>query len=422
MNKFKYMTKQEIGQYVTELETELRTCNFERMKEIEAEIRSANEALTKGEYRKTEDNEEEFRSEKLNGPHGGINQRSGFNPIATFYMASHQTPSGNNPAEIRQKYESRGADLKDKKSVTFDLAEVPEFRAVTIGGGSLVVPQQSSSTLNTTFNEVSKVVDLVNAVPLMGGESYKKGFEVSYGEGDYTTETGEYKEDDPVTDYVTIGKAKITAYTEMSDEAMKLPNVDYQAMVAKNIGIALRKKASKQILVGPGGANELTGIFHAPENVIPAASDIEITGIDEETLDKIVFAYGGAEDVEGGCTLILNKDDLATFNSIRASDGKKLYEIEFDGNVGTISSGKSFKVNFIINSVCPALSVVATQTGTYCMAYGKLQAYEMPIFSPITVEESRDFKFKTGQICYRGSVWAGGNVAAYKGFLRIKKK
>jgi hypothetical protein len=45
----------------------------------------------------------------------------------------------------------------------------------------------------------------------------------------------------------------------------------------------------------------------------------------------------------------------------------------------------------------------------------------MPVFSPLTIEESRDYKFKSGQIAYRGVVWAGGNVAAYKGFIRIKK-
>ncbi|UYZ34971.1 hypothetical protein OD350_22390 [Clostridium beijerinckii] len=55
------------------------------------------------------------------------------------------------------------------------------------------------------------------------------------------------------------------------------------------------------------------------------------------------------------------------------------------------------------------------------MAYGKALNYKMPIFSAVEVTESRDFKFKEGMICYKGSVYAGGSPAAYKGFLRIKK-
>lgn len=319
--------------------------------------------------------------------------------------------------------QERGSFLKNRKSVEFGINEMTEFRAITIGSGDLVVPTHTSNSLNPTFNEVSSVIDVVNSIPLLGGESYKKGFIVSSGEGDYTTETGDYHDADPVTDFVTIGKAKITAYSEISDEAAKLPDVMYQEMVRKSMETALRKKVAKQIIAGAGGANSILGIFNAPINVIPTASDLTVTVIDKDTLDKIVFGYGGSENVEGGTYLILNKNDLAAFAAIRATDGKKLYKITIDenGNTGTISSEESYSVRYIINSICPQLSLAGTTAGTYCMAYGKPQAYEMPMFSPITVEESRDFKFKSGQICYRGSVWVGGNVAAYKGFMRVKK-
>jgi len=154
---------------------------------------------------------------------------------------------------------------------------------------------------------------------------------------------------------------------------------------------------------------------------IPLASDLVIVEIDADTLDNIVLGYGGDEEVEGGCDLILNKIDLAAFAAVRDAEGDKLYKIKLNGNTGTISSEGSFEVPFIINSICPSLTAVGTATDTYCMAYGKLMSYEMPIFSAFTVEESRDFKFKSGQIAYRGSVWAGGNVVSYKGFTRIKK-
>jgi HK97 family phage major capsid protein len=398
---------------------ELRSINTE-LEELNSEIAELRGIL--GAY-DDEEGEEEERGQQ----EGEAEQRSG-SPVgrqqvlATYGLGTGQkSGEEKRQQEEREKYEQRGADLKAKKPVEFDLDEVPELRAVSIGGGSLVAETKYKRELNPTFNEVSRVIDTVNTVPLIGGESYEAGFEISSGEGDYTTEQGNYAEAEPKFGYVSIGKAKITAYAEMTDESMKLPNVDYQSRVRASIVKALRKKVSKQILVGPGGANAITGIFNAPAVVIPVETDLTITEIDGDTLDNIVINYGGDEEVEGVGYLMLNKKDLAAFAAVRDANGRKLYKIKTSGSTGTISSDESFEVPFIINSACPALSAEATEADTYCMAYGMMMGYELPIFSPLTVEESRDFKFRTGHIAYRGSVWAGGNVAMYKGFIRVKK-
>lgn len=326
----------------------------------------------------------------------------------------------NREQDVKEILEQRGAALKAGKSVQFAIDELPELRAVTIASGDLVVEKKYSTTLNDSFGEVSGTIDVVNAVVLNGGESYRKGFVKGYGEGAYTAEDGNYHETDPEFDYVDINKVKITAYTEITDEALKLPNVAYQSYVAQNIQTAIRKKISKMILTG-NGTNSFVGIFNAPANVIPTASDLGIDAIGPDTLDDIVFAYGGDEEVEGVATLFLSKADLAAFSAIRDQEGRKLYTINPRGNTGTISSAGSFNVPYIINSAVPALSKQATTVNTYCMAYGVPVNYEMPIFSNLTVEESRDFKFRTGQVAYRASIWAGGNVAAHKGFVRVKK-
>ena len=323
---------------------------------------------------------------------------------------------------LEKTLETRGADLKAHKAIVVGFNESTEERAVTIASDTLVTQTKYSNTLSPKFNEVSGLIDKVAAVPLNGGEAYRKGFEVSDGTGDYTAETGAYTTEDPTFCYVDIGKAKSTAYSEITDEAQKLPNIMYQAMVSNAVRKAIRKKITAQILTGDGATNHLTGILNAPVAVIPAATDIEISAIDADTLDTIVFGYGGDENVEGDATLVLNKQTLAAFNAIRATDGKKLYKITLDatGNAGTISSDQSFSVPFVLNSALPSFADAVADTD-YFAVYGKLAAYEMPVFSPLTIEESKDFKFGTGQIAYRGSVWCGGNVVAYKGFVRIKK-
>lgn len=356
-------------------------------------------------------------ADKRSAESRGKQPTGGLNPLGTYSLGNQVNEEER--AKQVQKLEKRGDDLKNKRAVTFELNEIPEFRAVTIAESNIISPTQYSNTLNDTFNQVSSTIDLVNPVPLMGGEAYQKGFITGYGEGDYTEEGGEYEETEATWDYVSINKAKITAYTEVSEETLKLPSVDYQSVIKKNITIAVRKKISKQILAGAGGSNALVGIFKAPANVIPLDSDVSISEIDADTLDKVVFGYGGDEDVEGAGYLMLSKKDLAKFASIRTVNGEKLYKITLNGNTGTISSDDSFKVPFVINSACK--SIDEASSGDYCMAYGMVSTYEMPIFSALTVQESTDFKFKTGQIAYKGSIWAGGNVASFKGFIRVKK-
>ena len=79
-------------------------------------------------------------------------------------------------------------------------------------------------------------------------------------------------------------------------------------------------------------------------------------------------------------------------------------------------------VPYIINSHCKAITDTNTTEGEYGIAYGGLQNYEVPIFSPVEIGKSTDYKFKDGIIAYKASVFTGGNVVGYQGFLRVKKK
>jgi HK97 family phage major capsid protein len=355
----------------------------------------------------------------------GTKPEGQLNPLDTFGLTggTKQTDQRSEMEALKTKYETRGQDLKDKKKVTYDIkTELPIARSITLASSNLVVPGQFSNTLNPTFNQVSSIVDLVHAIPMMGGETYTKGFKKPITDAaDYTPENTMYKNTDSVWDKVTIAKTFITDYTEISKQSIKLPNIDYQSQVGTDLRNTLRRKLAREILIGDGTAGHLVGIFNAPVNIIPLESDLAITAIDKDTLDEIVFGYGGDEDVEGTAYLILSKKDLAAFAKIRTDLGTKLYKIVVNGNTGTITSDDSFSVNYVLNSVCPVLSDVATATATYCMAYGVLQNYEMPVFSNIDVEMSTDYKFGEGMVAYSGDVYAGGNVASYKGFMRVKK-
>ena len=286
---------------------------------------------------------------------------------------------------------------------------------------STVQPQHSATDVNPGFNEVSSLVDRVKVVPLNGGESYKRGFVKGYGEGDYTAEGADYADAEPTFGYAEMVKTKITAYCEEPEEISKLAPAAYSDTVESSTEIAIRKKLSRQILIGEGGEGKLFGIFHNPadasKDIIDRKTDVAISEIDATTLDTIIYSFGGDEDVEDVAVLILNKLDLKAFATLRTDDGKKVYNVVNHGNTGTIDG-----VPYIINSACKAITAATTEADEYAMAYGPLSNYELPVFSDIDIQRSTHYKFKQGQIAHRGDVFAGGNVAAYNGFLRVKKK
>lgn len=302
--------------------------------------------------------------------------------------------------EARKVSEERGKELMEKRSVTLS--------------NNVILPRYDANDIKPTFNEVSTLIDRVGVRVLLGGETYRQPYVTGYGEGGYTAEEANYTTAEATFNFATINKAKITAYAEDTEEVLKLPLANYDAEVVNGITIALRKRITRQILIGAGTTNTFTGIFSANASAIDAATDISITDIDESTLDEIIYSFGGNEDVESASVLILNKLDLKKFATLRTNDGEKIYNVVNNGNTGTIDG-----IPYIINSECKATATATT--GQYLMAYGPLSNYTMTVFSPVEVQRSTDYQFKNGNIAHRGSIFAGGNVTAKNGFLRVKR-
>ena len=325
-----------------------------------------------------------------------------------------------NMEEDNKVLEERGQALKDGKQIKVNY----EDRAVTVSSGSVLVEKKYKRTIDESFQGVSALVDRVNSIQLDGGDSYSVSFEKTYDEGDNTEEGADYAEAEPETDYVETGRAKITAYAEVTKELTKLPNANYQALVIKRVRDAIRKKMGKQIVVGPGSSNTIKGIYNADDKVLPKTSgaDIELSTIDADTLNTIVFAYGGDESIEDEQELILNKKDIEAFSKVKDESGKFVYKITRNGQTGKIGYAQGgLEVPYVINSACKSLVASETSASEFTMVYGALSSYELPVFSPLEIEESRDYKFKQGIIAYRGDVIVGGTVSKYKGFVRVKK-
>ncbi len=367
---------------------EERTELGETMKNIRSEIEEAEKALAEVEEQETEaeekakDDAEEQRKKVLEtyAQRGGV-------PISSDAMA-----------EYNKVMEQRGKDLKEK-------------RAIKVDTGKALLPEHTGNMLNDTFKPVSTLVDIVASENLNGGESYKEAFVKSYAEGGITAEGEDYTDAEPVFDYAPMNKIKITAYAEISEEVKKLPNINYAAKVQDACLIALKKKLSSQIINGTG-SEQITGVFASPI-AIDAAKDVEIEAIDNNTLNEAIFNYGGDEDVETAATIILNKKTLKALAEVKTEDGKPAYNIDVQNR--TINT-----IPYVINS--NVKDFAGASAGDFVMAYGDPAAYKVVTFSPVEIMESTDYKFKQGMICFKASVFVGGNVIKQDGLLRLKKK
>lgn len=315
---------------------------------------------------------------------------------------------GGNPMDKEQR-EAQNKEIEERAKL------LKEGRAVTVASGNVLLPKHQSNDLATVpFRQVSTFYDLTKVRNLQGGESYEAPFTKSYGTGGLTEEGSAYTEAEPEFETAKINKVKVTAYAEFSEELERLPNANYEAEIRKGVEIALKKKMAQQQIGGTGESNTFIGITstNADNTAVLASDDMELSKIDQDTLNKIIFAYGGDEEVEQKGVLVLNKADLLAFSLVKNDIGDHAYKIDLANQ--TINT-----VPYIINSNLTPLDT-ATK-GQYSMIYGIPQYYETAIFSPVEIKKSYDYKFKDGMIAYRASVFAGGNTTAYRGFMRVKK-
>lgn len=340
------------------------------------------------------------------------------------FFAAEERDDKNLNSALEQR-EKAGTALKENRAVKSPLSTFGELRTVTVTPATgqtatIVVPSTYSETINPNFPVVSSLIDSVAHLSLNGGESFRQAYITDIDAGNYTAEGANAAQAETHFDYADINRAKVTAYAELTEELEKLPTAAYADVVFQNIRTSMRKLLTKEILVGAGGTNQIVGIFSDKATAIDASTDIELSAITDTTLDEILFKYGGDEEVEDPAVLILNKLDLLAFAKVRTSTKQKFYDIQLNGNSGTISG-----VPFIVNSACKSLMTAtgtfAAAAGDYCMAYGSLSNYLLAEFSPMEVKRSDDYKFREGMAAFRGNCFFGGNVVRRNGFLRIKK-
>ncbi len=419
------MTRAEFEKRKAELKEKLANAKDEELEEIRKEVEELENAEIVEEQNKEDDKEE--KEEKiderslLKGAVDRLEERK-IDTSKAKVIEKTENKEEERKMEENKVIKNAAKELRAGNTVKYSMKNKEE-RSVTVSGGTLLVPGRTKTQIAESFDRPSAMADKLNIVPLNGGESYSVAFEKDGVEGGYTVEGGNYADIDPEFDHVSTGRAKVTAYAEITEEVEKLPDADYVSIVGKAVEKAIKKKIGAQAVAGTGAENTIRGIYNADAKVLDGNGDIEIEAIDQDTLNTIVFGFGGEEAVEDEQTLILNKKDLEAFSKVKNNHGDFVYKITKGKGEGRISySNGGADVPYIINSACTALSATSTETGAKTMIYGSLTDYEFPVFSDIETKMSEDYKFKQGMKAFKASCIVGGTVSKFNGFSRILKK
>ncbi len=393
----------------TESVEELRSLNAE-IDAIDIEIRELNEAIADIKDDEEEGDEVSERTRALGGEIPSI--------VAAGSAAEKR---GGKTNEIEKRVETMAQELRSGKEVTIDSEVMSYLEKRSVTTANVVLENKYKREIAENFNGVAQTIDLVDSVPMTGGGSYTVVFQITDGDAGETAEGEEYTNDEGTFGEASTGKAKITNSAIVDEEVVELPNADYLSKIINNVRKSIRKKVSGQIISGKGGENSLLGVYGMPIKLIPESYKVEISEIGKSTLRDIVFAYGGDEDVEAPETLFLNKKDLQAFAAIMAGDERPYFSIEYNGPSGYIQeSGNGLKVPYTVNSACK--SIKDAIAGDKTMVYGNPKAYEMPLFSRLTIKRSDERYIERGKVGFFGKIIVGGILNSYKSFIPVVKK
>lgn len=346
----------------------------------------------------------------------------GFKPMATVAKRDFHSAGDDGRAELLEKRAEEFART-DKMRIS-----AGETRSTLISTGQIAKPT-SVGGINDPFNTVSSIVDMVRVEDMTGMGGHKEAYITKWQTASAKTDGTAQTATDPTFKTVAINPFLMGCLSYVSRELKKQTPLQYEQKVREGAMIALRKKLAGWIVSG-GGTNEIYGIINAVNTDTSPASMIQTldmtAAIGADTLRKIVFAYGGDENIGGGAVLYLNKADLIAFGDVRGTNEKKaVYEITPDGdnpNTGIIKDGGLLVRYCICSDVTAYSSATGTSSGVKTMIYGSPLNYKLGLFGDFEVNVSDDYKFAEGLLTVRGEVMVGGNVIVDKGFVVLNKK
>lgn len=289
-----------------------------------------------------------------------------------------------------------------------------ETRSILVSGGTLVTPTEASGINDMVGGGNTGILDLINVVNCNGMHTNRVAYVVAESAADAQTEGSAVETGEPTFSYIDITPASIGCKAQISKQVKKQSPLQYEAKVNELALKALKKKAVALI------ATKLIASTICDSAAATLASNAG--KVDETTLRKLAFAYGGDNEVDGGAVLFLNKTDLVAFGDVRGSDKKPVYEITPDANrpsMGTIADGGLVVTYCILGGLTACHGTAQGAADKKTMFYGNPKNFELDLFSDYEVRVSEDFAFTSLMDTIVGDAEIGGDVVVKNGFVAL---
>lgn len=316
----------------------------------------------------------------------------------------------------RRDMQAMGEHLMAGERVNFQPTEILQnFRRNLAFSGSLVAPTGGGANVNDgTAAQVSTLVNQVRVESFAGmnawEEAYLKTMQTATSGKPSTVGGTARTSSDPVFKKAKLLASEIQVTSFVDKNIQALAPTDYAAKVQQYALKALLRKANEQVVKGDAlTTHEMFGIINGKntdsEDIFQTMSGV--TAINKDTLRKLVFGYGGDEEIASQARLVLSKASLDAFGQITVGtdDNRKLYEITSEGNTGVIREG---------GLVVPY--TIASAIGDKTLAYGDPMSYLLGLFGPYSIRIDTSVKSVERMIAILGDALIGGNLVADKGF------
>ena len=308
-----------------------------------------------------------------------------------------------------------GKMLAAGQRVKLDIAKMLGGKKNAISVASGMLEGGATEIRESGAAVVASLVDQVSTIDLSGMAYYDEPYvktEVDGAGADPNTASGKARtETNPAFAAAPIRPYEVTT-TSYVDRNLSVISAAGYAQKVQDIALrGLRRKVNSLILNGDG-----TGIMYGmcsaknknSENIFAALNIGE--AITAETLNKMVFAYGGNEEVGGNARLLLSKKSLMNIGAVRGvNEKRRLFEITPDAmnpNTGVISDGGFF----VPYTICHA-------AGDAKLIYGDPANYLLGLFSEYTIRVDESYKAGERLVTVLGDVMVGGNLVVDVGMV-----
>lgn len=341
--------------------------------------------------------------------------------------AISKTPT---PSEARDMAAERGNDLVKGNSITLSNIEVSRYlrNSITLATGTLAEPTGVGADIRDPLgNRPSSLIEQVYVQDLTGMNSFSEPYVISEIDAKGATvasKAGKARDasTDPTFGVAVIAPYELTTTSYVDRNISRLTPVNYYQKILSMALPAMSRKTAELIVNGDGQTSSVmygikTAKNKAGNNIFATA---DVTGVDENLLDTLFFAYGSDSMIGTGARLYLNKADLKAIGMVRNANKERVYKVIPDAgnpNTGRIEDGG----NSIPYCIVPGLTALSASTkgsaAIQTMVYGDPMNYELGLFGGYTIRVDESIKGVERMLTILGDAMIGGNLIVDKGFV-----